>query len=761
MPKPLAFSEMPMLDKLGSLVRGGALQFKHWSASDAHGRYPESALRRFQSELKSPRIDRNEVDRALNYGGGYDFGSRDVPIKDAVDMARAYQLWDYMTTFDPKREADAQADYDENVAGVFAANADKELGRELSQKERDRKALTWAKDSYASGGTVKSNLQRYIETYPQRKRQADRAASVMSQADEAGWQPEYQREPALEPPMISPDDLLGSGIPTKLAMLAKAGLSKGALSALGAGVIKNKGGNWLSGSVEGALSGLKKKAGAYSKPANEVLAEMNNIYTPEVISRLSPESRAHVEKSFAELVRPSSLNNWIDRQLTKYVRNEMATPEDPVRALAERGVLHFPARERVAGPVVTRDRLAASFPEEGMAQSQLAKNWEDISDKAIWSDKVGNIPYTDQLPDWIKKLKVEKPSAIHHTMNRGIANDDLGFNHLIDELSNAINPESGLPRHLQLDPKSLERVSVPQAVERVHGINLWRAAMKAEADQAKANNAATVLHKEYPEKGMKWVELKQPKQLPEGYQVIEEPQGYAIIDAKGNNVLDGWANTSEDALADFTDVKGTEQLADALKYEGDTMGHCVGGYCDDVASGRSRIYSLRDAKGQPHVTVEVAPYGSHNDDIMFAELTDKLGRQPTSEELAEAMSVAPQRIVQIKGKQNRAPNPEYLPMVQDFVKSGKWSDVGDLQNTGLRRSRDVWNDMEQQRIREAGKEFGEYLSPEELKAINSEVWPGDSTYNFAQGGPVSPNKTLTLQDLSAIISALESGNQHA
>lgn len=43
-------------------------------------------------------------------------------------------------------------------------------------------------------------------------------------------------------------------------------------------------------------------------------------------------------------------------------------------------------------------------------------------------------------------------------------------------------------------------------------------------------------------------------------------------------------------------------------------------------------------------------------------------------------------ILQIKGKQNRAPVAEYLPYVQDFVKSGKWGEVGDLQNTGLVKS---------------------------------------------------------------------------
>ena len=50
-----------------------------------------------------------------------------------------------------------------------------------------------------------------------------------------------------------------------------------------------------------------------------------------------------------------------------------------------------------------------------------------------------------------------------------------------------------------------------------------------------------------------------------------------------------------------------------------------------------------------------------------------------------AYANAPDDIVQIKGKQNRAPNPEYLPYVQDFVKSGQWGEIGDLGNTGLTR----------------------------------------------------------------------------
>lgn len=107
----------------------------------------------------------------------------------------------------------------------------------------------------------------------------------------------------------------------------------------------------------------------------------------------------------------------------------------------------------------------------------------------------------------------------------------------------------------------------------------------------------------------------------------------------------------------WVEVKSPE----ALKHEGDMMGHCVAGYCPWVETGHTKIYSLRDPKGAAHVTIEVSPAAEG---------------VPAFEKLSPD-------IEQIKGKQNRAPAPEYLPYVQDFVKSGKWGEVRDLGNTGL------------------------------------------------------------------------------
>ena len=169
---------------------------------------------------------------------------------------------------------------------------------------------------------------------------------------------------------------------------------------------------------------------------------------------------------------------------------------------------------------------------------------------------------------------------------------------------------------------------------------------------------------------MKWVELKLPEKLTEdqaksvrkakpGEDVpIGRIGDYVAVDSKGKPLNNSYTNenvtgkTPEEAY-----------LAGQLAQEGNQMGHCVGGYCEGVASGESRIFSLRDGKGKSHVTVEVEP-----EKHILSTAT------PTKQA---------SNILQIKGKQNRAPAPEYLPYVQDFVKSGKWGEVGDLVNARL------------------------------------------------------------------------------
>lgn len=56
-----------------------------------------------------------------------------------------------------------------------------------------------------------------------------------------------------------------------------------------------------------------------------------------------------------------------------------------------------------------------------------------------------------------------------------------------------------------------------------------------------------------------------------------------------------------------------------LQYEGDVMNHCVGGYAPEAESGRALIYSLRDEKGKPHVTIEMEGFQAWVPDPADAE----------------------------------------------------------------------------------------------------------------------------------------------
>jgi hypothetical protein len=477
------------------------------------------------------------------------------------------------------------------------------------------------------------------------------------------------------------------------------GAEQFALAQFPSRVVKSKGGNWLTGSVEDALKGLKKNA---LSPEDALLAQQR---IDDALARgaVTPDYVAGARNRLAGDSRNAALNSWIDKQLTRYVKNEMATPEDPIRALAERGIHHNPFQEgsRWVPEEIGRRRGWTKNPEEGVAVSDLAKQWEDAADYMVEPYSAGEVARSSMAIDnpWISKVD---PATPVFRAERDMARyGELGFPHLIDELSNALNPQSGLPAHLQLPADRLNKVSVPQAVERVSQINAWRAAQKAEADAKRANNAATHLFKEYPDQGYRWVELK--------------------------------ANPKTDELGNVVN-KGDRDLADALKYEGDTMQHCVGGYCDDVLSGKTKIYSLRDAKGQPHVTVEVEPGRKLTEADLPDDVRDQLANFDGPQHEFEAMvqkALAEQsigdRIAQIKGKQNTKPKDEYLPFVQDFVRSGKWSDVRDLQNTGLMRH----------------PVSGDFMTEAEYQAAKEAAETSRKEIGFAGGGKVSDKQTAT------------------
>lgn len=108
------------------------------------------------------------------------------------------------------------------------------------------------------------------------------------------------------------------------------------------------------------------------------------------------------------------------------------------------------------------------------------------------------------------------------------------------------------------------------------------------------------------------------------------------------------------------DVVGSQDLA----LEGKLMGHCVGGYCDEVNRGDSTIVSLRDPKGMPHVTIE---FKGDQDDFIDNVFNTGYGESEAVHRQLE--------IIQIQGKNDSRPIPEYQKRVDewlDHLRSAGW-----------------------------------------------------------------------------------------
>lgn len=337
------------------------------------------------------------------------------------------------------------------------------------------------------------------------------------------------------------------------------------VGALGAGVIKNVGGQW------------------------------SNQMTKELSDRL------------ADRYGNKDLSNWLQTTGKKYILNRAGSPADEVRKLMDQGISHMSptklSREANMLPrseikSILENRSKANFPMEGLATTDPGREWEALSDSLFYNRPAEDysILARDDMP-WLSKLDPKTP--IHSSdFSSNVLSSNLGF----DELTDALRKDMASGK---LRPEQLNKVSMEDAVRRAHQQRL------------QAEQAASKLDQSIPK-------------------VKEYPSGYAWHDL-----------THEDP----------HTLDAILKKEGDTMQNCIGGYCSDVLEDGTKLYSLRDAKGEPHVNVEVRQ-GQNG---------------PT--------------IRQVRGKQNELPTKDYLPYVQDFalnpIEGAPYSNIWGAGDLGL------------------------------------------------------------------------------
>jgi hypothetical protein len=522
-----------------------------------------------------------------------------------------------------------------------------------------------------------------------------------------------------------------------------------------------------------------------SNLTNYIKKEMGTPEDP--VRRLAEEGISHLPR---DLQNPQRM--WTPDELA-YERKKQGFPEEGVgihptaqmwEQMADQAIYPNKAGDIQQFPaeIAKRDQAVAKYEEhlsklnerlvpylkskglndtqvEGMMRLPDTEKANILNDKTLNKlfNKIPPYPPNTQFLEeagaknpWITKLD---PSENVYSGNIG----GLNFDHIVDVLRQDV--EAG-----RIRPDQLNKVSMEQAVRRTYEFDQDMARRMRDA-QLKQQEGFP-LHKEYPE-GFRWIELAKPKvtvdtPLPEGFRWLEPKGGYERLE--GPSILDPQrtrtylGDTKEQALrvAEERSMLGSEQqkmLEDALKYEGDTMGHCVGGYCPDVLAGNTRIFSLRDAKGEPHVTIETRPNRNQlrADDLLpykeaALEEAKRLPNGYTDADLRDieirmARENMPQNIIQIKGKGNAKPKDDYIPYVQDFVKSGNWAQVGDFRNTGLRLSEDAIGAEAMQALKAQGVQIPKYVTQEEAIKMSADAMSKAGTIpppaGMKRGGKVS------------------------
>lgn len=417
------------------------------------------------------------------------------------------------------------------------------------------------------------------------------------------------------------------------------------------GAVKLPGGVWHPEFVENLSDHLVESLGRDT---------LNRLNEDRMAGALSQEE---VNLRMDEQYQPLVL--WADKTIRNYLNKYAGTSRDPLKDL----------RTPMFGDNV---------------------RWEDITDQVF---------HNIQVPE-------RTGASVMHSARVGEpvwAGKDEFVNPRTELLTDYINHVGDYLRE-HVDPKKLPQYDFVRAVKETAAQD-ERQAKKMLA--ARGTNAGTSVYKEYPD-GMKWVEVGKVDELPDDFKIVDAPdwtldpnnpvRKKAVI-YKGKP----WSWYEDSPYKNTTEEKGRphhapmtvygseaeaiksvkDRIAEyALKNEGDVMGHCVGGYCEAVNSGHSKIYSLRDRQGNSHVTIEVNPR-SHPMNARGMEVERWLANKIGGKEFKDIPDIA-----QIKGKQNRAPIDEYKPYVQDFIKSGDWGRVGDLVNAGLMDKRTAFNHFE-------------------------------------------------------------------
>jgi hypothetical protein len=468
----------------------------------------------------------------------------------------------------------------------------------------------------------------------------------------------------------------------------------------------------------GAAGVMKPKGGMWKPDAVRRLG--NSLFPGARTDRAFYESLPEPlrdQKAINALAAAQRDIDWADQAITKYLNRYAGTAADPIKDLKLPDGRRFEELTDLAFGSTTAEMASRT----GMAQldpliaegkispaEPIYKLGGDIAAKQAGhaAGDVGSAVrhFTDYLAhvgDWIRAqnftpeqlARLDLPRAIRETVLNDERIQKLAYEEYTKPNPDKIANNDALPTYKTYAPK--------QEPARQFSFK---------NDKSTTNSETKAIELKPEEITYSWKEIARPDSLtPEQAKRVRPntgslmsavaPHVYEAIDAKGNPIKENFSGQ----LA-LGDTPQDAYLAGELAREGNAMAHCVGGYCAQVLSGASKIYSLRDQLGRSYATVEVKPAPFVDEATRKRDFREKVLNHPRSE------------ITQIYGPGNGAPAKYVQPYIADFVKTGNWGDVANLDHAGLIKN-----------IR------GEYLTPAEMLArYETELSPEAQAMGIAQ-----------------------------
>ncbi|CAB4216994.1 RNA polymerase sigma-70 like domain, partial [uncultured Caudovirales phage] len=237
---------------------------------------------------------------------------------------------------------------------------------------------------------------------------------------------------------------------------------------------------------------------------------------------------------------------------------------------------------------------------------------------------------------------------------------------MVEKLQDYMGHVGEYLRSLNLAPEKLQQYDLVRAVTETKA---WDVRMAKQAEKAAVREADVALQRmksmetvmDFPDTGMRLVKLDKPGDFAHESTVMgHSVRGY---EPHGKLYHDGHPKDTPENGPHPDWTPESEKGMDKAQFNSGDPDYGLGGW-EAVKSGAAEVLSLRDAKGESHVTIEI-----------------EAGK--TNWATGEPHPSYPSRVLQIKGKGNAPVAERYQQQIADFLNSRSFGRVGDLQNAGI------------------------------------------------------------------------------